>query len=264
MKISKLLLALIAVVVICASIGLGYYIAEHPAVKTEKVTVDTASGTVTTETQRAIISTETDADISDLILGEWTDNANFSGYTFMKDGQMKVTYFNMDLINLSNIIDGTFSGTYTLEGDKITIAYTVYNRAVKNTYTVSVDDNVMVLREKSGKEAIYVRKGEKSTMKNLDPALLGAWKSNLTGFEFEETGTVKITFIDLTSMGINIPINGTVEGIYSISDEGILSIQYSIYTGVISKKYTYSVDGAALTMNEIGGDEAVYQRVSEN
>lgn len=283
----KLLIALIAIVVIGASVAFGWYIGRHPADngeninnkpyvdvdatdntsestseidsedKTEESTLDKSETQISDEKTDSKDNTEketttkkkdkTEKSVEELLIGSWTDNANFSGYEFMKDGIMKVTYFNMELLELDDVISGTYTGTYTLDGNKLTVNYTIYSKAITKSYKVKVDENTLTLKDETGESAIYVRKGASSVMKNVDKKLLGSWKSNLNGYEFKDTGVVAITFIDLSSMGITLPINGTVNGVYTL-DGDTLTIKYSIYTGVIKKKFKYKIDGKVLTL----------------
>lgn len=274
MDIKKILIALIAIVVVGASMGFGYFIAKHPAEKpTEKPTINTASTTNgkadnekettknsdTTEqseknTTSVSATKESGSSQQELLLGQWSDNANFSGYEFFDNGTMKVTYFNMAVINLEDVIEGTYTGTYTVDGDKLSVSYTIYSKAITKNYTFKVDENTLTLKE-GGDEAIYVRKNADTIVENIDEALLGKWSSNLSGFEFKDTGVVAITFIDLGSMGINLPINGTVDGVYCVKGDEV-SIKYSIYTGVIEKTYKYKIEKDTLTLTEKGTNES--------
>lgn len=266
-RIKIILIVLIAAVVVAASMGFGYFIAKHPsdnaASQTESESVfedeteysqSTSQVTQPTEsTTDSAEKTDSDKDAASLLLGAWTDNANFSGYEFFDNGTMKVTYFNMEMINLDEVINGKYTGTYTVDGNRLTISYTIYSKAITKSYVFSVDENTLTLKG-DGEEAIYVRKGAETLMENVDKKLLGKWKSNLSGFEFKDTGVVAITFIDLNSMGINIPINGTVDGIYTIDGDEV-TIKYSIYTGVIEKTYKYSVEKDVLSLTEKGSHE---------
>lgn len=279
----KLFISLLAVIVIIASVAFGWFMAKNSVssddttsanVQTDEnsdetdektsddtdyeSTVETSSATKT-DGEGSLGVYPTDAEtISKLILGEWTDNANFSGYEFMEDGIMKITYFNMALLELDDVISGTYTGTYKIEGNKITVSYTIYSKAVTKTYTVNVDDNTLTLKDEKGESAIYVRKDASTKMDDVDKKLLGSWKSNLNGYEFMDTGVVAITFIDLSSMGINLPINGTVNGVYTL-DGNKLSVKYSIYTGVIEKNFKYEIDGKVLTLTDLSsGDVGTY------
>ena len=277
MDIKKILIALIALVVVGASMGFGYFIAKHPAQKDENTTA--SSGSQTTEYENKISdassasseassqkteeaqsqNNEQSSSSASLLLGSWTDNANFSGYEFFDNGTMKVTYFNMEMINLDDVIEGTYNGTYSVDGDRLTISYTIYSKAITKSYVFKVDENTLTLSG-DGEEAIYVREGASTVMENVDSDLLGKWSSNLSGFEFKENGVVAITYIDLGSMGINLPINGTVDGIYTVKGDEI-TIKYSIYTGVIEKTYKYSIEKDTLRLTEKGTNETgVYTR----
>ncbi|MGN1117083.1 MAG: hypothetical protein ACI4RU_00585 [Acutalibacteraceae bacterium] len=277
MDIKKILIALIALVVVGASMGMGYFIAKHPAQKEDNTTASSGSQATEYDNKTSDVSSassevssqkteesqsqnnEQSSSSASLLLGEWTDNANFSGYEFFDNGTMKVTYFNMEMINLDDVIEGTYNGTYSVDGDRLTISYTIYSKAITKNYIYKVDENTLTLSG-DGEEAIYVRKGASTVMENVDPNLLGKWSSNLSGFEFKENGVVAITYIDLGSMGINLPISGTVDGIYTVQGDEI-TIKYSIYTGVIEKTYKYSIEKDTLKLTEKGTNETgVYTR----
>lgn len=272
----KIAFAFVAVLVIGASIAFGWFMARNTQGGTDKPSVDVNSpaysestgesdadieNTTEEKSEAQTSEKETEADsgsLEKMILGQWTDNANFSGYEFSEDGIMKVTYFNMALLELDDVISGTYTGTYTLEGNKLTVSYTIYSKAVVKTYKVEADENTLTLTDEKGESSIYVKKGASSKMDNVDKKLLGAWKSNLNGYEFKDTGVVAITFIDLSSMGITLPISGTVDGVYTL-DGDKLTIKYSIYSGVIEKNFKYKIDGKVLTLTDLkSGDKGTY------
>ena len=279
MNTKRILLVLIAALVMASCVAFGYFIAKNPAEnhsiiassyensentqessvpQTEDKTENTEQNTQGTSQNTS--ETQKDTGVGRHILGAWTDNANFSGYEFFEDNTMKVTYFNMASIGLEDVIEGTYSGTYTLDGNALTVSYTIYSKAVTKSYKVKVDENTLTLTDESGDEAIYVRKDAASKMENADKELLGAWSSTLSGYEFKDTGVVTITYIDLSSIGINLPISGKVDGIYTL-DGDTLTVKYSIYSGVIEKTYKYSVSGDTLTLTDLGnGDKGVYTR----
>lgn len=280
MGTKKILIALIAVVVMAACVAFGYFIAKNPAEKSSETTTSSYESTEHTQQSSAsqtdgekestaqntesseqnTSSAQKDNSVSELIIGAWTDNANFSGYEFFEDNTMKVTYFNMSSIGLEDVIDGTYSGTYSLDGSDLTVSYTIYSKAVTKSYKVEVGENTLTLTDEAGDEAIYVRKGASSQMENVDNDLLGSWSSNLSGYEFKDTGVVTITYIDLSSIGINLPISGKVDGIYTLEGD-TLTIKYSIYSGVIEKNYKYSVSGDTLTLTDLGnGDKGIYTK----
>ena len=280
--IKKILIALICLVVVGISVGFGYLIAKNSdnAQTSQQTTVsDTASASDTgyadsddsddedtsdgtQNTAPSVTTTLSGAPVTNLetaLLGQWTDNANLSGYEFLEGGVVKVTYFNMSSLNLEDIIDGTYKGTYTLVGDELTLSYTIYSKAVVKKYTVSVEGNSLYLTSADGGKSVYVRKGtQPETQTDIDRKLLGKWDSNLSGYEFKENGVVTITYINLSSMGINLDINGKVDGIYEL-DGDKLNIKFSIYSSVIEKKYTYKIDGNILTLTDReSGDKGIY------
>ncbi len=305
--VKKVLIALICVVVIGASIGFGYFIAKNPAdgssangttvSETENNPSDNGddnnsddaeingdgsdsgndsnsenndtngNGSVNDE-NTTNKTTQSDSTLASKIIGAWTDNANLSGYEFLEGGIVKITYFNMSSINLEDVIDGTYTGTYTVNGDKLTISYTIYSKATTKEYTVDVNDNLLTMTASDGSKSVYVRKGTEAVVEtegDVDDELLGKWTSNLSGYEFKEKGVVSITYIDLSAMGINLDINGKVDGVYTVSGDTI-NIRFSIYSSVIEKDYTYSIDGRVLTLTDKeSGEKGTYiKEVTDN
>ena len=84
----------------------------------------------------------------------------------------------------------------------------------------------------------------------------GAWRDSTgtMGYEFLDNNACKITYADVKIPIINISYNGTVDGTYSIAkdDAGLyhVTIIYTILSKSISKDYTFSVDGNALTLTD--------------
>lgn len=282
--IKKILIAAICLVVVGASIGFGYYIAKHPA---DRGNADNTTASDTTEAVGGGYAEDNDVyeddttvnigsedgttltpsagnDLATAILGQWTDNANLSGYEFLEDGIMKVTYFNMSALNLEDIVDGTYRGTYTLEGDKLTISYTIYSKAIVKKYTVKVENNNLYMTSSEGDRAVYVRKGTSPSVNTtVDAKLLGKWSSNLSGYEFKEDGSVIITYIDLGALGIDLGFKGEAKGIYTLDGDN-LNIKYSIYSSVIEKKYAYSINGSILTLTDReSGEKGTYIKETE-
>ena len=86
--------------------------------------------------------------------------------------------------------------------------------------------------------------------------ILGAWRDSTgtMGYEFLENNACKITYADVTIPIINITYDGTVDGTYSITkdDAGLyhVTVIYTIFSKSITKDYTFSVDGNALTLTD--------------
>ena len=55
----------------------------------------------------------------------------------------------------------------------------------------------------------------------LSEQIIGKWRdsADMSGFEFFSDGTVEITYVNLTVPIINIPVNGTTKGIYTLEGD---------------------------------------------
>lgn len=73
------------------------------------------------------------------ILGLWKDSAGMSGYEFLEGGKFNWTY--VDLAGFGVPFNGKTSGLYTLEGDTLTVKYSIYSATIKKTYRISITGN---------------------------------------------------------------------------------------------------------------------------
>ena len=86
--------------------------------------------------------------------------------------------------------------------------------------------------------------------------LIAKWmdSNQLSGYEFHEDGKVDITYANFTVPIVNIPFNGTVEGVYTTSktDDGKnhLTITFTIFTRTMTNEYDYEVDGSSLKLTD--------------
>ena len=86
--------------------------------------------------------------------------------------------------------------------------------------------------------------------------LVAKWmdSNQLSGYEFYEDGKVEITYANFTVPVINVPFNGTVEGVYTTSktDDGKnhLEIIFTIFTKTITNEYEYQVEGNTLKLTD--------------
>ena len=73
-------------------------------------------------------------------------------------------------------------------------------------------------------------------------------------YEFLENGACKITYADVTIPIINITYDGTVDGTYSVAKDDAgnyhVTVIYTILSKSVTKDYTFSVDGNALTLTD--------------
>lgn len=95
---------------------------------------------------------------SDDLIGKWSDGAGMSGYEFKDAGIVSITYVNITVPVINIPINGTYTGSYAINGDKITINASIYGATISNTYTYSIDGNVLTLTADDGNVATYIKK----------------------------------------------------------------------------------------------------------
>ena len=201
--------------------------------------------TTTTKVHETTFPTTVKNDVlyDDELIGAWVDNEG-DRYAFSYDGSVEI-----------RDDDESFSGIYLTDNGKLTIQYVDSGKKKTEKYTYTVSKNSLSLIE--GKdETLFIREGT-GTVNDEEDDLLGVWRdgANMSGFEFESDGICKITYVNFTVPVVNIPINGTFTGTYSISGNQI-TISASIYGTSIRDVYEFSVSGNALTMKNIDtGDE---------
>lgn len=98
------------------------------------------------------------AGASDDLIGAWSDGAGMSGYEFKDAGIVSITYVNITVPVLNIPINGTYTGSYVINGDRITINASIYGATISNTYTYSVNGNVLTLTGDDGNVATYMKK----------------------------------------------------------------------------------------------------------
>lgn len=126
---------------------------EAPASQQGEVATTTAPTTTTAPSQSVVHSTTSpapttvtasteiaaEADLASALLGSWKDSAGMSGYEFLEGGKVNGTFF--DLAGFGVPLDGTTPGTYSLEGDTLTIKFSIYTATIKKTYRISISQN---------------------------------------------------------------------------------------------------------------------------
>ena len=92
------------------------------------------------------------------LIGKWTDAADMSGYNFKSDGTVDVTYVNFTVPVVNTKIDGTYSGTYSVSGGKLTVSLSLYEKTFSDTFEFSVSGDTLTLKNtESGKTSTYRR-----------------------------------------------------------------------------------------------------------
>lgn len=117
---------------------------------------DTTATTTTLPSTTGATETVVTGNLSTDILGSWTDSAGMSGYEFLEGGKFNWTY--VDLAGFGVPFNGKTSGVYTLEGDTLTIKYSIYSATIKKTYKATVSQNELSLYDLEEHEtSTYVR-----------------------------------------------------------------------------------------------------------
>lgn len=220
---------------------------------TTEATTAVSGADTTTAQQDSSVGT----DVTD-IAGSWINSDGSVKYTFNKDGTAKITLKKVVVSALgSEPVSGTYSGIYMTEDSNITLQYTVDSEKVTEGYSYSISKNSLSL-DCDGDITLFVREGTR-----LAPAeetdLLGIWRdgANMSGYEFKEGGIVDVTYVNFTVPVINMPINGTYTGSYTISDNTI-TLNYSIYGNSITDTFTFSISDNVLTFVDDEGDTSTY------
>jgi len=257
--IAIILSVLVAGVCVAAGIASVRNTDENPDLPTvgDTGTKPTVSITETT--------TKKQKELSELILGKWSDSADMSGFEFFSDGTVEITYVNLTIPVINIPVNGKTKGTYTLEGDKLTTRCTIYSATIEYNYTVSVNGNNLSLTDLEDLETTtYMRKTETAetttklrettlpTTKNnsgYDDEIIGSWETSKGDkYEFDHDGDFELT------------VGGKeYDGIY-LAEGGKITLQYKKDGSKVTEKYTYTVRKNNLTLK---GDDGEIQLVRE-
>lgn len=92
------------------------------------------------------------------IIGTWRDGANMSGYTFKHGGVVDVTYVNFTVPVINMPINGTYTGSYVIDGNNITVSYSIYGKSMVEKYTYTISENALTLtKTDDGTVKTYVK-----------------------------------------------------------------------------------------------------------
>ena len=249
-KTTKILVAVLAVGIAVLCVGMGYTAVKNGGDDdTTTMATVTPSTTETTATTTTEPTTEKEPILSELIVGKWSDSAGMSGFEFFENGKVSFTYVNLESLGIS--FDGKVdNGTYTLEGNKLNIAYSIYTATINKTYEISVkDDELKMYDLEELKTYTYVRtdkfKEPESTTNffSVSDELLGSWENKPLSKTYKFTGDGKIV----------VAIDGeNFEGVYVTEDDSV-TIQYTAYSKKITEKYTYAVTRTTLSLTDEQG-----------
>lgn len=222
--------------------------------ESETTTASSASSVTSNDSQ----TTTAAAPVQDGIYGSWQNSDGSLKYTFNKTGIVNIAFQNADIDGQK--YTGQCDGVFILNGtNKITIQYSVLSKQFTDEYTYSLSDNSLELK-KSRKNKLLLIRSEQSAAPGNE--LIGNWQdsSKMSGFNFKESGIVDVTYVNFTVPVINMPINGTYTGGYSV-DGDKLKINFSIYSNSIELNYTYKIEGNTLTLTDAeDGKVSVYTK----
>lgn len=190
-------------------------------------------------------STEKDGNsvlYDDELIGSW-EAVDGTKYSFDYDGSAEITK------------DGeSFNGIYLTDSGKITLQYAANGKKITEKYSYTVSKNSLSF-VKDGEEILFVREGT-GNVSASDDELLGVWRdgANMSGFEFKPDGICDITYVNFTVPVVNIPINGTFTGSYSVKGNK-LTVTASIYGSSTRDVYKFSISGNTLTLENTENGE---------
>ena len=275
----KTVIIAVSAVLVIALAGIGI-IGAAKVISDKKDTPTTLAPTGTSDVVSSSQNGETGTDtgtettaasqnLSELILGKWTDSANMSGYEFFADGTVNITYVNLTVPFLNIPVNGTAKGTYTLNGDMLTTKCSIYSGTIDDTFRVSIENNALSMYNVEEHEtATYSR--DNSVSEPTNNSDVQADETELTGSWTNSDGSVKYSFnqdstVDMVFISANVPsvsskpVSGNYKGVY-VTDGNNVTIQYSVDSKKITDKFEYATSKNTLTLQS-ENDTTLFIRV---
>ncbi len=227
-------------------------------------TVQTAQTTTTESTTAA-------PDLRELIIGKWTDSANMSGYEFYADGTVEMTYVNLTVPIINIPINGTSRGTYVLEGDTLTTKFSIYSATIENSYTISVENNSLSMKDREdGETATYSKTSSSATTTTTDSnegvvlsdEIVGSWinADSSIRYKLKDDNTAEISFTNASVSSISTSaLNGSYNGIYLTEGSSII-IQFTVNGNKVTQKFDFAVSKNTLSFTDETGNTDIYIR----
>ena len=247
-RTTKILIAIIALGVAALCVGLGYTAVTNGSDKTTTMATVNPTTEPTTQVTTTETTTEKELTLAELLIGKWSDSAGMSGFEFFENGKASFTYANLNALGLN--FDGKVeNGTYTLDGDKLNVAYSIYTATIDKTYKISIENDVLEMYDIEELETSkYVRTDRldnivTTTGVSVSDELFGSWenKSLSKTYKFTDDGKVVVA------------IDGEgFDGVYVTEDTSI-TIQYTAYGKKITEKYNFAVTRTNLSLTDEQG-----------
>ncbi|MCM1543959.1 MAG: DUF5640 domain-containing protein [Ruminococcus sp.] len=213
------------------------------------------------------------ANLQQSILGKWADSANMSGYEFFDDGYVTVTYVNLTVPVVNMPINGSTKGTYTIDGNVVTIKFSIYSKTITKTYSASVDGNQLTMRDlKDSDISTYERaasNGSNVTTSSFDgnavaepTGINGGWVSSDGNwrYTFNEDGTLKVSISKVVLPSVSADsLTGSYNGVYMTDDDEI-TIQFMVDGKKVTLEYDYKISGNTLSLEDSRDDVILFVR----
>ncbi len=222
---------------------------------------DLPTNAPTGETQPPVV------DLSQAIIGKWMDSANMSGYEFQNDGTVAVTYVNLTIPFINLPINGSATGTYSLNGNELMMKYSIYTKTIVKRFFVSVNDNELSLRDlDEGDTSTYRRVSAETEYSTLpaarDDDLTGTWVNSdaTVRYVFNTDATVNITFVGYKNKAVSRKeLNGSFTGLY-MTQGNFVTIQFMDGDDKITLEYTYQVSRNTLALTDKSNETTLFVR----
>lgn len=259
-KKTKFLTCLICAAITVFCVGAGFMSTRDSGTDTT-TTSPAGPVTVTPTTTEPSTTEETttakqDKKLAEKLIGKWTDSAGMSGFEFYEDGKASFTYANLAALGIS--FDGTVdNGTYELDGNTLTVTYSIYTATIEKKYDIKIEDDVLEMTDKEdGKKSSFVRSGTHGTSQqgttgvSVSDELYGNWENASMSKEYNFSNNGKVSVI----------LDGEkFDGVY-VSEGNDITIQYTAYGKKITEKFTFAVTTTSLTLTNPAGKSFVFKR----
>lgn len=197
------------------------------------------------------------------IVGVWSNGDNSIVYSFNNDSTVNISFVNGRMASVSSgELNGSYKGIYMTNNGSLTVQFMMNENKITQELKYSINGNTMSITENSGETTLLVRSGSSINTSGTASDLIGKWTdgANMSGFTFKQGGSVDVTYVNFTVPVINMPINGTYPGTYSVSGNRV-TVNFSIYGKNIMNAYEFSVAGETLTLKNFeSGELSTYRR----
>jgi len=130
---------------------------------TYSVSVTKTKLTLIDEDGKKSILTKDDGDFEEMegynpaLIGKWSSELN--AYEFLKNGKVNITYIDLSGFGIELPLNTTAQGTYEIDGDELTISYSIYSSVIEKKFKYSIDNDILTLTDlENGKSGEYRKK----------------------------------------------------------------------------------------------------------